>query len=71
MTDPRNLAVNMGPSEANQAYFWTEEWQQAEAESTAEIAAGKGITFTNAEEAVLWLKRSDEPDAPAPGVPRG
>jgi len=34
---------------ADQAWFWTEEWQQGEAEATADYAAGRAESFDSAE----------------------
>lgn len=34
----------------DQAWFWTEEWQAGEHEADAEIAAGRGQVYEDAEE---------------------
>ena len=39
----------------SQAYFWTKEWQEAEREASADIAAGRVKTFDSAEELVKEL----------------
>lgn len=38
-----------------QAYFWTKEWQEAEAEATADIRNGRVIKFANAKDAIKYL----------------
>ena len=42
--------------DANQDYYWRDEWQSGEAEARAELAAGLGRTFHNAQDAIRWLK---------------
>ena len=44
---------------SDQSYYWTSEWQEGEQESRKEIAAGRGITFKNAKDAIRWLKGDD------------
>lgn len=39
-----------------QAYFWSEEWQEAEAEATADIRNGRVTKFSNAKDAIKYLK---------------
>ena len=40
---------------AEQAWFWTEEWQQGEAEASADYAAGRTKTFESAEDFLASL----------------
>jgi bifunctional DNA-binding transcriptional regulator/antitoxin component of YhaV-PrlF toxin-antitoxin module len=52
---------------ADQAWYWTEEWQAGEREVDEEIARGEGRTFDSAEEMFDTLERehpliSDGPD---------
>ena len=39
-----------------QAYFWSEEWQEAEAEATADIRSGRVTRFSNAKDAIRYIK---------------
>ena len=39
-----------------QAYFWSKEWQEAEAEATADIRNGRVTKFSNAKDAIRYLK---------------
>jgi AbrB family looped-hinge helix DNA binding protein len=39
----------------DQAYFWTERWQQGEREVEADKAAGRVYHFDNVEEAIVFL----------------
>ena len=43
--------------DASQAYFWTEEWQAAEREASADIAAGRTKRFHSAEELIADLNK--------------
>lgn len=47
---------------ADQAWFWTKEWQEGERQVDAEIAAGLGTTYDNAEDFMAHL---DDLDAEA------
>jgi AbrB family looped-hinge helix DNA binding protein len=49
---------------ADQAWYWTEEWQAGEREVDEEIARGEERTFESAEEFVAHLRRiaGDEPE---------
>ena len=42
----------------SQDYYWTEEWQAAEAEALAELEAAEGLRFESAEDAIRWLLTS-------------
>jgi hypothetical protein len=39
----------------DQAYYWTMEWQRAEAEALREIAEGKALRFSSGAAAAEWL----------------
>ena len=39
----------------SQAYYWTESWQEGEKETLAELRAGEGSIFDNAQDAIDWL----------------
>jgi antitoxin MazE len=43
----------------SQAYFWTVEWQAAEREASADIAAGRVHGFENVEELIASLEGED------------
>jgi hypothetical protein len=44
----------------SQAYYWKHEWQAGEQETLGELAAGKGVTFQGARDAIRWLLSEDE-----------
>lgn len=44
----------------SQAYFWTAEWQAAEQEANADIAAGRVQEFDNVEDLIASLESSVE-----------
>ncbi len=44
----------------DQAYYWTREWQEGEAEALAELERGEGVVFEDPKEAVRWLNSDDE-----------
>jgi AbrB family looped-hinge helix DNA binding protein len=46
-----------------QAWFWTEKWQQAERESRADYEKGEYFEFDNVTEAINFLDALDEEDA--------
>lgn len=43
----------------DQAYYWTEEWQEGERESQAERDAGQTVRFESADELIAWLQAED------------
>jgi AbrB family looped-hinge helix DNA binding protein len=43
----------------SQAYFWTEEWQAAEREASADIAAGRVREFQDVEDLIASLEGED------------
>ena len=45
----------MLPIPANQAWFWTEEWQAGEREAAAEIKAGIGTVYNSGEDFLASL----------------
>jgi hypothetical protein len=64
-----NEAVQTLPTELNtvlngyitlripeQAYFWTEEWQEAEAEADQDIRTGNVTRFSDIEDAIKFLR---------------
>lgn len=51
----------------DQTYYWSAEWQRAEQESLAEIAAGNSILFDSddPEDVARWLSEDDEDSSPS------
>jgi antitoxin PrlF len=49
----------------DQAWFWTERWQQMEREAQAEIDSGDVIEFETIDDAVEFLKSPDNKNAAA------
>jgi len=49
----------------SQVWFWSEEWQAAEREAEADIAAGRVHEFPSAEEAIAFLHRRSGGDESA------
>ena len=45
---------------ASQLYYWTREWQDAEAEALAELDRGEGQVFESGHDAVKWLLADDD-----------
>ena len=43
-----------------QRYYWTQEWQQGEAEADAELRRGEGVTFDNPQDAFRWLDSPED-----------
>jgi bifunctional DNA-binding transcriptional regulator/antitoxin component of YhaV-PrlF toxin-antitoxin module len=46
--------------DADQAWFWTERWQQMEREADEDIKAGRVRTFDNVEDFLSWLDSPPE-----------
>lgn len=44
---------------AEQAWFWTKEWQAREREADADLATGRSTTFDNAEDLLDHLEHFD------------
>ncbi len=44
----------------HQAYYWTREWQEDEAEALEELERGEGITFHDPAEAARWLMSPED-----------
>ena len=44
---------------AEQAWFWSEQWQAMEREADSELAAGHSVTFETAEDLLTHLERMD------------
>ena len=45
---------------ADQAWYWTEEWQRGEREAEASIVAGQTLHFEDADSFKAWLTGSRE-----------
>jgi antitoxin PrlF len=45
-----------GPIDADQAWFWTPEWQAGEQQTNARIAEGSGSFFRSTEEFIAHLE---------------
>ena len=45
---------------ASQRYYWTEEWQDGEAEALAELKRGEGREFESGRETVAWLHAEED-----------
>lgn len=45
---------------ASEAYYWSRRWQEDEAASRAELAAGETTSFTSAADMVTWLLSDDD-----------
>ena len=58
---PMGVAPHVIPP--GQEYYWTDEWQAAEAETVAELRAGGGQLFDNSADALLFLSSPIEPHA--------
>ncbi len=44
----------------DQAYYWTQEWQEGEAEADAELRRDEARTFDDPEEALRWLDSPED-----------
>lgn len=51
-------AMSASPA-ANQAYFWTDTWQNGEKAADKDFAAGNYKSFDSADDAVAWLFGDD------------
>ncbi len=61
--EAREGAIILRPKkliDADQAWFWTEEWQQGEREADEDIKAGRVKTFKGADEALDHLHGTDD-----------
>lgn len=58
----RDLQFISEGKDPNQAWFWTEEWQQAEAEVEDDIQNGRVKSFNNVEDLIAELHKNDEED---------
>jgi hypothetical protein len=54
------ILIQRGWLPREQEYYWSEEWQAGERESRAELAAGHGVRFETAEDAIRWLLADDD-----------
>ena len=43
-----------------EAYYWTREWQDDEAEALKELERGEGRVFDDPKEAVRWLRSPED-----------
>ena len=55
-----NLRMSLSDKSSDQSYFWTPEWQAAEREAEADIAAGRYKTFDTIDELLEDLHSSDD-----------
>lgn len=44
----------------DQAYYWTREWQEGEAEADEELRRGEAWIFDNPEDALRWLNSPED-----------
>ncbi len=49
----------------DQAWFWTERWQQMEREADEDLRAGCVVHFPNVEEAIAYLDQEEEEETEA------
>jgi hypothetical protein len=54
---PRRMPASI---RSDQAYYWTREWQEGEADAEAEIQAGDTRVFDGPGDAVRWLLSTDD-----------
>ncbi|MFE0472376.1 hypothetical protein ACFW2V_12250 [Streptomyces sp. NPDC058947] len=52
-------AVHRARGRADQAWFWTPEWQAGEREADQELKSGKGVVFDNPEDMFAGVRRAD------------
>lgn len=51
-----------GPIAADQAWFWTPEWQEGERDADAALAAGEGTAFESTEHFISHLEHTPPAD---------
>ncbi|MFV2063477.1 MAG: hypothetical protein ACC726_08175 [Chloroflexota bacterium] len=44
---------------ADEAWYWTDEWQRGELEALASLAMGDGHLFHSVDELIAWLESDD------------
>lgn len=49
--------MNAMPS---QEYFWSHDWQAAEARASDDLAAGRSASFEHSRDAICWLLSDDD-----------
>ncbi len=59
--DPKGRVPLTMPSD--QTYYWTAQWQRAEAESLADYDAGEYVESDSPDEIIRWLNESDDESA--------
>lgn len=52
-------AVRRARGRADQAWFWTPEWQAGEREADQELKSGKGVVFGNPEDMFAGVRHAD------------
>jgi hypothetical protein len=57
---PGKVRITLEPIDPDQAWFWTPEWQAAEREVDAEIAAGNYKDFATMDDFIADLMSDDE-----------
>ena len=53
--------ITVGRIDAEQAWFWTREWQAKEREADEELAAGRGTTYANDDDFIGALEADLKP----------
>jgi antitoxin PrlF len=61
LTDEGILLRPQKVIDATQAWFWTSEWQRAEREADADLAAGRQVTFESGDEFLDALRDRAKP----------
>lgn len=61
ITDTRTVRDDFEVTERlpEQEYFWASQWQKAERQADKDIKAGRTRKFSNAEEAITYLRSSE------------
>ena len=44
----------------DEAYYWTDAWQDGEIETLASLAMGQGRVFDAADDLIAWLRSTDD-----------